>query len=297
MKQSGLASVGGFKYLPAMRREVTMREKDQQVLDALVRAREEHKELAGLLDFYRDMAVVQFEAKAQIPPYADTFDEATMRQCMADGLPQLTFDQLTIEPERFAHTVKDIVGVLAQHSSDWAVIAEAMEEPRAEELMKVAKEAFERKSPLAQEELSASGLTVFAVESALVPYLERAAEALMPRLDQSLWLRGYCPLCGAAPDFAFLDEESGARHLVCSRCNSQWRYVRLRCPFCGTTDQAKLQYYPSDDKVYRLYVCELCKHYLKAIDLREARKETFPAVERVATAAMDVAAQEKGYVP
>lgn len=279
-----------------LRREVTMREKDQQVLAALARAREEREQLAGLLDFYRVLAAIQFEAKAQIPTDVQVHDETAMRQRLEDGIPQLTFDQLKIESSTFAYPVKDIMGVLVKHNPDWAGSPEAKEEPMAEELVKLAKEAFERKAQLAQAELSASGLMALAVEFALVPYLERAAEALMPRLDQSLWQRGYCPLCGAPPDFAILDEENGARRLMCSRCNSQWRYVRLKCPFCGTTDHTKLQYYLSDDEVYRLYVCELCKHYLKTIDLRKVWKEVLLPVERIVTVAMDVAAQEKGYV-
>ena len=273
-----------------------MQDKDQQVLAALARARDEHEELAGLLDFYRALAVIQFEAKAQISTDVEVHDEIAMRQRLEGGVPQLAFDQLTIEPATFAHLVKDIMGVLVHHNPDWAEMAEAKEEPAAEELMKLAKEAFERKTQLVQAELPASGLMTLAVEFALVPYLERAAEALMPCLDQSLWQRGYCPLCGAPPDFALLDEESGARHLICSRCNSQWRYVRLKCPFCGTTDYTKLQYYLSDDEVYRLYMCELCKHYLKAIDLRKAQGKVLLPVERIVTVAMDVAAQEKGYV-
>jgi len=286
-----------------LRREVTMREKDQQVLVALAQARDEHEELAGWLDFYRALAAVQSEAKAQIATTVEVHDEIAMRQRLEGGVPQLTFDpwtaegrQLTIEPTTFAHLVKDIMGILMHHNPDWAEMSEAIEEPTAEELVKLAKEAFDRKAQSAQTELSASGLMTLAVEFALVPYLERAAETLMPRLDQSLWQRGYCPLCGATPDFALLDEESGARYLMCSRCNSQWRFVRLRCPFCDTTDHTKLQYYLSDDEVYRLYVCERCKHYLKTIDLRKVRKKVLLPVERIVTVAMDVAAQEKGYV-
>jgi len=273
-----------------------MQEKDEQVLEALARAREEHEDLVGLLDFYRAVAVIGFEAKAQISIDLAVHDEIAMRQRLEGGLPQLTFDQLMIEPAGFAHLVKTIIGVMVYHNAQWVELSEAQEELAAEELMKLAREAFHRKARPTQAELSTSGLIILAVEFALIPYLQRAAEALVPRLDETLWQRGYCPVCGAAPDFSVLDEESGARHLVCSRCSSQWRYVRLKCPFCGTSDHTKLRYFPSDDEVYRLYVCELCKHYLKTIDLRKARKRVLLPVERVVTVAMDVAAQEKGYL-
>lgn len=271
-----------------------MRERDRQVLEALARASEEHEDLAELIDLHRSLAEAQFKAKARISGDAGRCDEADMRQRMEAGVPQLTFDQLRIEPVALACLVKDTVGLLVGHNPDWAETAGKHEEPVAQELMELAREAFEAKGQLLS---SASGLTTLAVGLALVPYAERAAEALEPRLDQSLWHRGYCPICGAAPDLAILDEESGARHLVCSRCSSQWRYARLQCPFCGITDHTKLQYYPSDDQVYRLYVCELCKHYLKTIDLRVARKAVLLPVERVLTVGMDVAAQGEGYLP
>ena len=134
-----------------------------------------------------------------------------------------------------------------------------------------------------------------AIDLALQPYLEWTAKQVMPHVEQESWKRGYCPACGGAPDFAVLVEETGARHLLCSRCRSQWLYKRLQCPFCNNTDHTKLLYYPSEDEVYRLYVCQVCKHYLKAIDLRKATHRVVLAVEPLLTVAMDLAAQEQGY--
>jgi len=57
-----------------------------------------------------------------------------------------------------------------------------------------------------------------------------------------------------------------------------------------------LIYYPSEDEVYRLYVCEACRRYLKTVDLRKTGGRTvLPRVERVITVAMDVAARRAGY--
>jgi formate dehydrogenase maturation protein FdhE len=133
------------------------------------------------------------------------------------------------------------------------------------------------------------------VDQALKPYLEWAAEQVLSYVDPSIWKRGYCPVCGGAPDFATLGEEAGARHLLCSRCNSQWVYRRVGCPFCGTTDHTKLSYYPSEDGVYRLYVCHECRRYLKTIDLRETAQAFLLPVERITTVAMDAAARQEGY--
>jgi len=113
-----------------------------------------------------------------------------------------------------------------------------------------------------------------AADLALKPYLEWAAERVLLHVDQEHWKRGHCPVCGGEPDFAYLDSETGARHLVCSRCDSQWLYRRL---------------------MYRLYVCQNCRRYLKAIDLRQVGRRILFPVERLKTLNMDLAARQEGY--
>ena len=58
---------------------------------------------------------------------------------------------------------------------------------------------------------------------------------------------------------------------MCSKCAAEWLFQRLECPYCGTQDQNTLAYFTDDKGLYRLYICEHCRHYLKAIDLRQTR--------------------------
>jgi formate dehydrogenase maturation protein FdhE len=69
--------------------------------------------------------------------------------------------------------------------------------------------------------------------------------------------------------------------------------MRTGCPFCGAKEDQK--YYPSEDGVYRLYVCSNCNRYLKTMDLRELFRDVYPMVERLLTVGMDLAAQQEGY--
>jgi FdhE protein len=85
---------------------------------------------------------------------------------------------------------------------------------------------------------------------------------------------------------------------VCSRCSATWLYQRLQCPFCQNQDHSTLGYFPSaDGGPYRLYVCDCCNGYLKAVDLRRTQGDFVPAVERCLTALLDRQAQEAGYLP
>ena len=49
--------------------------------------------------------------------------------------------------------------------------------------------------------------------------------------------------------------------------------------------------------MYRLYTCDECKCYIKAIDLRKAGTDVLLPLERVMTLDMDRQAVEAGYHP
>jgi FdhE protein len=273
--------------------------RDQRVLKALAAAREQHEELADLLDFYYDLYEVQFEAKSGVPD-TEVRDDLARRWRLEGGIPQLTFDQLRIEPEAFAQLVERVAAVLLRHNPGWQQDRESW---TSQSLVAQTQEVFESwdtlTAPKSEPEVNGDrerGLDhprALAVGFALAPYLQRASETVLPLLDLTLWTKGYCPICGGRPNFALLAEESGARTLICSRCTSQWPYSRLRCPFCTAGERPV--YYPSEDGMHRLYVCEECRNYLKAVDLRKARRVVQPMVERLLTVGMDLAAHQEGY--
>ncbi len=94
---------------------------------------------------------------------------------------------------------------------------------------------------------------------------------------------------------AFLEKEVGARWLLCSRCDTEWLFQRLECPYCGTNEPNALSFFPDDEGLYRLDVCDQCKCYLKAIDLRKAKDDTLLPLERLYTMDLDRQAKENGY--
>jgi len=272
---------------------MAMSDKDQRLLKALAAAREQHEELADLLDFYYDLYEAQFQAKAE-GPEPKVRDDLAMRWRLEGGIPQLTFDQLGIEPEPFEQVVAQVAEVLLRHNPAWEI---EQKDWTADGLLDLAREVFETwdtlTSPKEDGGSQAGNPTSLAVGNALAPYLQRAGEVILPLLDLAEWGHGYCPICGGRPNFALLSEESGARKLMCSRCASLWAFSRLRCPFCTTEERPT--YYVGDDELHRLYVCPSCKHYVKTVDLRKARRVIQPMVERLLTVGMDLAAQQEGY--
>jgi FdhE protein len=271
-------------------------ERARQAMDALEKARTQNPELADFYEFHQRVLRLQHKAKAQIAATLEMLDQKVLRARVRQGLPQLSFAQLPLEAEGFSRLATEITQALGQYDPELAAGTDGLEEI---DWLSLAGGRFEQGMANEGEEEALEetkmGLAETAADLALQPYLEWAAEQVMPHVDQESWKRGYCPVCGGAPDFAVLVEETGARYLLCSRCRSQWLYKRLQCPFCDNTDHTKLLYYPSEDEVYRLYVCQVCKHYLKAIDLRKATHRVVLTVEPLLTVAMDLAAREQGY--
>ncbi len=135
------------------------------------------------------------------------------------------------------------------------------------------------------------------LKAAFHPILIKYSETLSLLVNQDSWRRRTCPICGGKPDLAFLSKDSGARWLVCSRCDTEWLFFRLECPFCGNRDQERLAYLTDEKELYRLYTCEQCQKYIKAIDLRRTAGEVLFPLERVLTLDMDRQANEAGYKP
>jgi FdhE protein len=132
-------------------------------------------------------------------------------------------------------------------------------------------------------------------KSAFHPVLIRYSEKLSPLVNQDAWRKCVCPICGGKPDFAFLNKEAGARWLICSRCDAEWLFSRIECPFCGNRDQDTLAYFTDEKELYRLYTCERCRSYIKTIDLRRTEGEVLFPLERILTLDLDRQAVEAGY--
>ncbi|MDQ3069343.1 MAG: formate dehydrogenase accessory protein FdhE [Acidobacteriota bacterium] len=133
-----------------------------------------------------------------------------------------------------------------------------------------------------------------ALDTALRPFLARAASAALTGLDVSAWQRTACPACGATPDFAMI-AKNGVRHLCCHRCRTQWPWHAWACPRCENSDQQTISSFATRDGMYRVYACGRCHRYLKAFDCRTAPRPFLPEVDLIATLPLDAAAMQKGF--
>jgi len=258
--------------------------------------------LPQLLQFYLSLRRVQAKVEQKL---ASRLEPGLSREAIAkrltDGIPLVAFEELALDWPRLRDTFTRIAAVFGGYPELFPGFPQKLKEPEAGQHLtkKLIKAWFDGKklppTPLADDASESFLLAV--VQATLRPFLTSHARTLIGAVDQERWRRPYCPICGGSPDFSYLDKERGSRWLLCSRCDSEWLYQRLQCPFCGTQNQKALTYFTDDKGLYRLYVCDDCKHYLKTIDLRQTESGVPLPLERLTTLDIDRQALEKGYRP
>jgi FdhE protein len=268
-----------------------------EILQELHSQADKRAELADTIELHCELLEAQAHAEVSAgrPPLSGEEAGARLQQ----GHPLLAPEHLVADDQALAGLFDQMGRIVAERRPE---LAEALArirgwlDERRDQIGALAVEYLREGRVREGEGSGLDGyLLTFIFINALRPFLRAQAQALAPWVDDSVWYRGRCPICGGEPDVAALERGSGQRRLLCSRCDSEWAFRRVGCPFCGNDDPHQLAYYPSDDEVYRLNVCEKCHRYLKTIDLRQVAGGRLLPAERVLTAAMDVAALEAGY--
>ena len=274
---------------------------DSDILRKLAEQEEGGEKLPPLFELYRKLLDIQSRAKKRIgTPKPDLSNEAILDQ-IDRGVSLLRFEDLSLDWSLLREVFTEVIAAFADYPELFGELPEKLRKPEAGRLLtkkavKAWYEETELPSPILTGAASENLLRAI-IHATLQPFLASHSKALIGSVDQERWRRRYCPICGSQPDFAFLDKERGSRWLLCSRCDTECVFKRLECPYCGTQDQKSLAYFTDDEGLYRLYVCEQCKRYLKTIDLSKAKSEVVLPLERLYTLDLDSQAKIKGYHP
>ncbi len=133
---------------------------------------------------------------------------------------------------------------------------------------------------------------------AMRPIMLAYAEAFEPAVneDNDKWMQGVCPVCGGPPLLSEYRDHDQSRRLRCATCGTAWLFRRLQCAYCSNDKHQTLAYFTlADDPSHRVDTCEVCHHYLKAVNANELTPSDLLPLEDLLTLPLDVAAQQKGY--
>ena len=155
---------------------------------------------------------------------------------LEQGLPMLSPEVLAVDGEALGELCDEIVSILAERRPEQADAFAAVRAWLARERERLGTRAVEYLREGHIGEGDEADLLAFIFDTALHPFLRASALPLAPLLEGRAWYRGVCPACGGEPDFAALDRRGGRRRLFCPRCDTEWTFRRVGCPFCDNDD-------------------------------------------------------------
>ena len=137
---------------------------------------------------------------------------------------------------------------------------------------------------------------VFVAAALQVAWTRMAALIDKGDLDPGAVDAGQCPVCGSPPIAGIVSPggtKFGHRHLHCSLCATAWRYVRVRCVHCGSTEKISFRQVAGTSYM-RAECCESCQGYSKVFYLENA-KPLEPLADDLASLGLDLMVGEEGY--
>ena len=268
-------------------------------IDSIIQDRASHKEV---LEFIREVMTEQYKIRSKVKTDPVEINEEKVRG-LTQGFSLVGKKDLNLDTASAIELFERLCKVLGRNkraSGDVKRIKRALRnnDMNLVELFKhVGTENDEYISALSKKLKVKDDLLSFLAGNSIRPIFEAYASQLKGYVDQEMWWRGYCPVCGSMPFIAEFRKE-GERFLACSLCGFEWRFMRLKCPFCENEDHKKLRYFyaESEGMAIRIDVCEKCKRYIKTLDTREMAGDVIPIIEDMGTLYLDVLAQKEGYL-
>ena len=276
-----------------------MENSSKEILKKLEEWQREEAVSSSFLDFYKELLTIQAWAEERVDIQTPALSRRAARRRTASGASLLKFDEFKIDWSLANEIFKKVVSLFSKSPELTGKLPAILSEPGFKLQKRMVRGWYngaDLPDDVADNETEGNTFKTM-LHATLKPFLTAYARSLGGMIEQNSWRKGHCPVCGGAPDISFIEKEVGERWLMCSRCDAQWHFQRLECPNCGNRDHKSLSYFSDDTEVYRLYVCDKCHTYLKAIDLEKAKKDVCLPLERLLTFDMDVQGQEKGYRP
>ncbi|ABC78600.1 formate dehydrogenase accessory protein FdhE [Syntrophus aciditrophicus] len=252
-----------------------------------------------LLDILAELLILREEYRKTADKTIFQVDDHLIPQKVAGGLPLIDFFSGKFDVSVPQNYFLRLLDIAEKRSPEKAQEMVAQLHDGVLDFEKMVRHTFD---PLSEEEFPDEkdddffDLVELFLEESLRPELEKVAHQYGDRISKLGWNEGYCPICGKEPKIGEIKASDGRRYLFCNQCGFEWHYRRVKCPFCGNEEQQALAYFTIEgDERYRVDVCNVCKRYIKIVDLRDTEQEANLDVEDIATLHLDMLAYEEGY--
>ena len=264
------------------------------------------------VDFFRNITKAQYKIKSQLRkediPFLLTDDE--IKRKMQNGVPMITWDTLPLNESYLQDLFQSICEIMKNYEESESGSIQKLSDAKSNgkfKLKNLIEKLFQHDSgyfrSLSNNLEISEDILIFISLNLAKPFFEAVAEQIKDKIADrvmmdTVWLKNFCPVCGSSAQLAKLEKEVGRKILYCSLCETEWRFMRIKCPFCCTEEQKSMKFLEEEKGPYRIDVCEQCKRYIKTLDERKGgddKRAFIPSVEDLATMYLDIVAEKEGY--
>lgn len=276
----------------------------QSLNEQLESIKNELPHLASIIDGCKHLVITQAELRERLP-LVDVSDVVLDRLAFTQGVPLLKKTDFRIERDLFLEAADSIIQAMEK---GFPSIANQFQEIRSalDSANNIQEEFLQSLARVNQANLQEQAqrlnimpeLLEMTVAEILKPFAQKRAQSLSPLPNDIQWNKGYCPVCGSWPELSFLEGKEGARWLRCAFCGHEWRYMRIQCPFCETTDQEQIELLYLEERPHeRIELCRACEKYILGIDQRNLVAPIAREIATIGLVHLDVIAQERHFTP
>lgn len=229
---------------------------------------------------------------------------AAMKNKLNEGIPLIGFTPLSLSQKVLTEGYHNLIKIFTTHKIWTKDVAARVEKKSNQSFIKKLTKASisfdtEEMQKLASTIPLEAATLMLLGEELVKPFFYHLLARTNKTISFENWKEGFCPVCGDKPRLSILSkDEDGKKYLWCARCESEWTFPRITCPFCKNIDHTKLRFLSTNFREeLRLDVCEICKGYTKTIDERKINQEEKPDLfkENIASLYLDILAEDNGY--
>jgi FdhE protein len=208
----------------------------RETLQVIERQKNTSPQYSELLDILGEILILREAHREKITKSIFPIDEGHVEAKLQGGLPLVDFASAKLdleEPKKFFLALLEIGK--RRNPVETEQILKDIEDGKLnyEEMVYDSFTSAGENPPEEKVDDDTIDLLKFFVEESLRPSLEFVTDHYGERIKKMGWNDGYCPVCGRMPKIGRLVDEEGKRHLFCSQCGFEWRFRRVKCPFCG----------------------------------------------------------------
>lgn len=245
-----------------------------------------------------NVAEIQGKAAAEYVP-GDEIDIDAVKSLLQRGLPGLGDEFFNAPKNKFIGLAQEMLEALGVEESELINVTDKLMELTGGEknlIIPITAITDEMLRRIAEGSATPVDVIKAATDATWQALVAPVTGCLHADVISEEWGLTTCPMCGSEPGMGRIIAEEGHFYLSCPLCLTEWKYPRLKCPWCGNEDLKKLGHFSAKEYPgYKVNFCRECNGYIKVIKEKTTNRRFAPVVDDLFTIELDIQAEREGF--